>query len=51
MSNDGTALQSCSPSNNVTNGDSSTQVAFYYEEEGVVQLDVLQRRSCLEHRN
>jgi hypothetical protein len=33
----GTALQSCSPSNNVTNGDSSTQVYFYYLEEGVVQ--------------
>ncbi len=36
MSNDGTTLPSCSPSNNVTNGDPSTQVAFYYEDEGVL---------------
>jgi YD repeat-containing protein len=34
MSNDGSSLQSCSPSNDVTNGDESTQVAFYYLEEG-----------------
>jgi hypothetical protein len=37
MSNNGTALPSCNPSNSVTNGDSSTQVAFYYLEEGVLQ--------------
>jgi YD repeat-containing protein len=36
MSNNGNTLQSCSPSNSVTNGDESTQVAFYYAEAGEI---------------
>ena len=41
MSNKGSALQSCSPSNNVTNGDPSTQVAIYYDTDGIPWFTVV----------
>ena len=36
MSNNGTAIQSCSPTNSITNGSLSTQFGFYYLGAGVL---------------
>ena len=41
MSNNGSSLQSCSPSNNVTNGGTNTQVGINYDSDGMPAYTVV----------